>query len=71
MRRAKQPAWLFNIYFKNGLTKSRTSCRSVRKTPPVPAQLLFRPKDVIPATTLLFPRKFGPPESPKHVPPVA
>ena len=28
------------------------------------------PKDVTPATTFVLPIKFGPPESPKHVPPV-
>ena len=42
----------------------------MRKTPPVPAQLPLRPKEVTPATTLLSPRKLGPPESPKQVPPV-
>ena len=51
--------------------KSRTSSRSIRKTLPVPAQFPLRPKEVTPATTLLSPRKLGPPESPKHVPPVA
>ena len=31
---------------------------------------MFRLNDVTPATTMLDPRKFGPPESPKQVPPV-
>jgi len=46
----------------------------MRKTPPVPAQLPLMPNDVTPATTLVSrspaPRKLGPPESPKQVPPV-
>jgi hypothetical protein len=42
----------------------------MRDTPPVPAQLPFMPKDVTPATTFESPREFGPPESPKQVPPV-
>ena len=44
---------------------------SILNTPPVPAQFPLIPKDVTPAMTLLFPRKLGPPESPKQVPPVA
>ena len=52
-------------------TKSWTFSRSIRKTPPVPAQLPFNPNEVTPATTLLSPKKLGPPESPKQVPPVA
>jgi len=51
-------------------TKSRLQLRSMRKTPPVPAQLPLRPNDVTPATMFVSRRKFGPPESPKHVPPV-
>ena len=43
---------------------------SSRNTPPVPPHVPLSPNDVTPATTLLVPRKFGPPESPKHVPPV-
>jgi hypothetical protein len=31
----------------------------------------LRPYDVTPPTTFELPMKFGPPESPKHVPPVA
>ncbi len=50
--------------------KLRTSWRSVRNTPPVPAQLPLTPNEVMPATTLVSPRKLGPPESPKQVPPV-
>ena len=50
--------------------KSSTFCLSVRKTPPVPAQLLFIPKDVMPARVFVSPRKLAPPESPKHVPPL-
>ena len=42
----------------------------MRNTPPVPAQVPLRPNDVTPAMTFELPRKFGPPESPKHVPPV-
>ncbi len=33
-------------------------------------QLPLRPKEITPAITLESPIKFGPPESPKHVPPV-
>src|SRR6058998_2128658 len=38
--------------------------------PPVPAQVRFRPNEVTPARTFEPPRKFGPPESPKQVPPL-
>ena len=64
----KNAIYFFN--FKNSLTKSRTFCLSMRKTPPVPAHFGFIPNDVTPATMLLSPRKLGPPESPKQVPPV-
>src|SRR4029078_9539632 len=50
--------------------QSRSSARSTRYTPPWPPHVPFLPKDVTPATTFESPRKFGPPESPKHVPPV-
>ena len=36
----------------------------------MPAQLPFLPYDVTPATMFVPARKFGPPESPKQVPPV-
>ena len=36
----------------------------------MPPQLPLRPNDVTPPTTLDVPMKFGPPESPKQVPPV-
>ena len=36
---------------------------------PPPTQLAFRPKEVIPTMTLESPKKTGPPESPKQVPP--
>ena len=55
---------------RNELTNSRTSGRSTRNTPPVPPHVQLSPNDVTPATTFESPRKFGPPESPKHVPPV-
>ena len=54
----------------NDFTKSSTSRLSRRNTPPVPPHVPLRPNEVTPATTLLVPRKFGPPESPKQVPPV-
>jgi hypothetical protein len=54
----------------NDSMNSWTSARSTRNTPPVPAQLPLRPNEVTPATTLLVPRKFGPPEALKQVPPV-
>src|SRR4030042_716844 len=59
-----------DVHSRYGVTKSSTSCRSVRNTPPVPPQVLFMPNEVIPATMFVSPRKFGPPESPKHVPPL-
>jgi hypothetical protein len=54
----------------NVASQSRSSARSTRYTPPVPAQLPLRPNEVTPPTTRLLPMKFGPPESPKQVPPV-
>ena len=38
--------------------------------PPCPPQVGFLPYDVTPAITSVSPTKFGPPESPKQVPPV-
>ena len=58
-------------YLANVRRKFRSSSRSTRYTPPVPAQLPLRPYDVTPATTFVSPMKLGPPESPKQVPPVA
>ena len=43
-------------YLTNCRTKSRTSWRSRRNTPPVPPQLPLSPNEVTPATTLLEPR---------------
>ena len=63
--RAPSPAYL--VYCP---TNASTSGRSTRKTPPVPPHVPLIPNDVTPAMTLLEPRKFGPPESPKQVPPV-
>src|SRR5437762_11158095 len=53
------------------LMNACTSARARRNTPPVPPHEPFRPNEVTPATTMLSPRKFGPPESPKQVPPLA
>ncbi len=55
---------------RNVATQSKSPERSTRETPPVPPQVEFNPKDVTPARTFELPMKFGPPESPKHVPPV-
>ena len=50
--------------------QSRLQDRSTRNTPPVPAQLPLIPNEVTPPITSESPMKFGPPESPKQVPPV-
>ena len=55
---------------QNDAMKLRISGRSTRGEYVTPAQLPFVTKELTASTTLVPPSTFGPPESPKHVPPL-